>query len=83
MIFTSGLMPGTYRNPQRIEAITPGTPYGRKKALRKKGTARALALSSSSARAVASTIISGIWTAPKASTRPKPVRNRSSESAWA
>ena len=34
-------MPGTYRKPHRIEAITPGTPYGRKKAVRKKATQRA------------------------------------------
>ena len=50
-------------------------PYGRKKASRKKRLKRTVTESSSSARTVAKTSMTGIWTTPNSSTRPTPCRN--------
>ena len=69
---TRGLTPGTYRKPHRMDAMTPGTPYGRKKAARKKPHASGPRRCPAAARAPAdNATITGTWTTPNSSTRPK------------
>ena len=80
---TIGLRPGRYRNDHSSAAITPGMPYGRKNASRKKRLNRTVTESSSSASTVAKISITGIWTTPNRSTRPTPRRNDESEKTWA
>ena len=66
-------------NDQRIAAITSGMPYGRKNAQPPQRLNRAATESSSSARIVANSSMTGIWTTPNSSTRPTPRRNDGSE----
>ena len=57
-------------------------PYGRKKASRKKRRNRTVTESSSRARIVAKTSMTGIWTTPNSSTRPTPDQKDGSEKTW-
>jgi hypothetical protein len=62
-------------------AITPGTAYGMKIAVRAKPRARTLGVSSSSANSRARPRTLGMEMSPKTSTRPNPARNSASVSA--